>query len=116
MMSWSLENNSNQCCLGSDGARRSVSFCNRGGEIPRSILKKALVGGPRGRKEEEAIEKANESFRYPIMDMINGDLTGLATNSEDEEEDQFLKKDETVTGKRLHKDHMLLSPKLKDLI
>jgi hypothetical protein len=84
--------------------------------IPRSILKKALVGGPRGRKEEEAIEKANESFRYPIMDMINGDLTGLATNSEDEEEDQFLKKDETVTGKRLHKDHMLLSPKLKDLI
>ena len=83
--------------------------------IPRSILKKALVGGPRGRKEEQAIEKANESYRYPVMDVINGDLTGIGSSG-DEEEDQFLKKDETLCGKRLHKDHMLLSPKLKDLI
>jgi hypothetical protein len=55
--------------------------------IPRSILKKALVGGPKGRKEELAIEKANESWRYPVMDAINGDLIGLGNSSGEEEED-----------------------------
>lgn len=50
------------------------------------------------------------------MDAINGDLTGLGNSSGEEDEDQYLRKDETVTGKKLHKDHMLLSPKLKDLI
>jgi len=32
------------------------------------------------------------------------------------DDDEFLHKDEAILGKRLHKDHMLLSPKLRDLI
>ena len=59
----------------------------------------------------------DEGLKYPIMDVINGDLTGIvASSDEEEDQDQFLRRDEAITGKGLHKDHMLLSPKLKDLI
>jgi hypothetical protein len=34
----------------------------------------------------------------------------------DVEENEFLRKDEALVGKRLHKEHMLLSPKIKDVI
>jgi hypothetical protein len=83
--------------------------------IPRSILKKALAGG---NKEKRAQIAAEDSFRNHIMEIITaGDSGQPMLGIEDHtEEDEFLHKDEAVMGKRLHKDHMLLSPKLRDLI
>jgi hypothetical protein len=53
-----------------------------------------------------------------MMDMVGADpafvTSGIMSEGEDEEE--FLGKDEALMGRHLHKDHMLLSPKLKDLI
>jgi hypothetical protein len=34
----------------------------------------------------------------------------------EDEETEFLRRDEALVGKRLHKEHMLLSPKIKDVI
>ena len=84
--------------------------------IPRSILKKALAGG---NKEKRAQIAAEDSFRNHIMEIITADHAGQnqVLGIEDHtEEDEFLHKDEAIMGKRLHKDHMLLSPKLRDLI
>jgi hypothetical protein len=39
--------------------------------IPRSILKKSLVGGPKGRKMDNENE---DSFRNHIIDMTGGNL------------------------------------------
>jgi len=83
--------------------------------IPRSILKRALAGG---NKEKRAQIAAEDSFRNHIMEIITADHAGQAPlGIEDHtEEDEFLHKDEAIMGKKLHKDHMLLSPKLRDLI
>lgn len=87
--------------------------------IPRSILKRALAGGV---KEKRAQIAAEDSFRNHIMEIIHADMQshpqpppplGIEDHTED---DEFLHKDEAILGKRLHKDHMLLSPKLRDLI
>ena len=52
------------------------------------------------------------------MEIITADhATGQTLGIEDHtDEEEFLHKDEAIMGKRLHKDHMLLSPKLRDLI